>query len=114
MHNNFYRLIFSLLIFITVSINAFAFDETGESQQCCGAHSISYCDLSSGHYVCNDGGYSTCICTEQASVSAYQQLNLGCCLWHNGVAANSLGQVVCNDGSLSEVCSLKPRTMFGD
>lgn len=82
-------------------------NEITESKNCCYSSGISYCDQTAGHYVCKDGGYSACICTNAAPVSTYRQLALGCCLWHGGVAASSLGQVVCADGSLSEVCSLQ-------
>lgn len=82
-------------------------NEIQESRNCCYSTGISYCDATAGHYVCKDGSYSACLCTNQAPVSTYRQLALGCCLWHGGVVASSLGQVVCADGSLSPVCSLQ-------
>lgn len=35
---------------------------------CCGGHAggISYCDSSSGRFVCNNGDYSVCYCTRHA------------------------------------------------
>lgn len=74
------------------------------SQQCCASSSISYCDISAGHYVCKNGTYSACICTQQTSVSAKPLSPIGCCTWHGGVMEGKFGQVVCRDGSLSEVC----------
>ena len=97
-----------LALFSTIffSSEGWALSEVEESARCCAPHGISYCDLSSGHYVCSDGGYSACICTEQAAISSYDRLLIGCCLWHGGVIASSpMGQVICGDGSLSEVCS---------
>ena len=87
--------------------------EIQESRNCCYASGISYCDATSGHYVCKDGGYSACLCTNGAPVSTYRQLALGCCLWHGGVVASTLGQVVCADGSLSSVCSLENEPSIG-
>ncbi len=81
--------------------------ETKGAHQCCAPNGISYCDISSGHYVCSDGGYSTCICQSTTPVTTYATLMLDCCLWHGGIAANNLGIVVCNDGSVSEVCSIQ-------
>lgn len=88
-------------------------NEIQESKKCCYPNGISYCDATAGHYVCKDGGYSACLCTNQAPVSTYRQLALGCCLWHGGVVASSLGQVVCADGSLSSVCSLQNEPSIG-
>jgi hypothetical protein len=66
----------------------------------------SYCDSSAGRLVCNNGFYSTCYCTRHA-VMDLQRLR-GCCLWRGGVLPNldTTGLVMCNDGSLSEECSL--------
>lgn len=96
------------LLFSSVGMSASSESEISVSSHCCEPSGISYCDLSSGHYVCNDGGYSTCICTPHAAVTAYSRLLIGCCVWHGGVIDSSLGQVICADGSLSEVCSLQP------
>ncbi len=70
---------------------------------------ISYCDSSAGRYVCNNGYYSSCYCTRHAVMDL--QLLPGCCLWQGGVfTVNELGVVLCNDGSISELCSLQPNT----
>lgn len=67
---------------------------------------ISYCDSSAGRYVCNNGYFSSCYCTRHA-VMDIQKIQ-GCCLWQGGVSElNSVGQVVCNNGGISEVCSLE-------
>lgn len=86
-------------------------DQLAISKQCCPSVGISYCDLSAGHYVCKSGGYSTCICTTQTAVSAHKQYPMGCCTWHGGVAASTWGQVVCNDGSVSEICSIQSTSL---
>lgn len=85
--------------------------EITESQQCCGQSGISYCDLSAGHYVCKSGDYSTCICTENTPVTSYKQFLTGCCLWHGGIAVNEWGEVICADGTVSEVCSEQSLTL---
>ena len=119
--NNRYKYAFFLFLFMAIPSfadssnaaltgNANSSQSTSEivqSKKCCYGSGISYCDATAGHYVCNDGGYSACLCTNQAPVSTYRQLALGCCLWHGGVVASSLGQVVCADGSMSDVCSLQ-------
>ncbi|MFT4060108.1 MAG: neurogenic locus notch [Legionella sp.] len=70
---------------------------------------VSYCDSSAGRLVCNNGFYSTCYCTPHAVMDL--QLLRGCCLWRGGVlppsVASPSGLVVCNDGSVSEECSLQ-------
>lgn len=67
---------------------------------------VSYCDSSSGRYVCNNGYYSSCYCTRHA-VMDLQKIQ-GCCLWQGGVmAVNEVGLVVCNNGGISELCSLQ-------
>ena len=69
---------------------------------------VSYCDSSAGRLVCNNGFYSTCYCTPHAVMDL--QLLRGCCLWRGGVLPPTvlapLGLVVCNDGSVSEECSI--------
>ncbi len=77
---------------------------------CCGSMGgVSYCDSSAGRLVCNNGFYSTCYCTPHAVMDL--QLLQGCCLWKGGVLPPSihgpLGYVICNDGSVSEECSLE-------
>jgi hypothetical protein len=70
---------------------------------------INYCDSSAGRLVCNNGFYSTCYCTPHAVMDL--QLLKGCCLWRGGVLPPSItapsGLIVCNDGSISEECSLQ-------
>jgi hypothetical protein len=67
---------------------------------------ISYCDSSAGRYVCNNGYYSTCYCTRHA-VMDLQKLE-GCCLWQGGVFdIEPTGLVLCNNGGISEICSLQ-------
>ncbi|WP_078061578.1 neurogenic locus notch [Legionella saoudiensis] len=84
------------------------FAKQNPSACCSGMGGISYCDSSAGRMVCNNGFYSTCFCTPHAVMDL--QLIRGCCLWKGGVV-NSLtapnGLVVCNDGSVSEECSLQ-------
>ncbi len=73
---------------------------------------IQYCDSSAGHYVCKNGDYSTCYCTIHA-VMDLQKIE-GCCLWQGGVfKIDELGLVICNNGAVSELCSLqKPVETF--
>lgn len=72
---------------------------------------VNYCDSSAGRLVCNNGFYSTCYCTPHAVMDL--QLLKGCCLWKGGVLPPNLshggpsGLIVCNDGSISEECSLQ-------
>lgn len=67
---------------------------------------VSYCDSSAGRLVCKNGFYSSCYCTRHAIMDL--QLLQGCCLWHGGVLPtfDATGLVVCNDGWVSEECSL--------
>ena len=73
---------------------------------CCAAKGgINYCDSSAGRYVCSDGDYSSCYCTRHA-VMNLQRIK-GCCLWQGGVLKVApTGDVVCNNGSISEICSI--------
>jgi len=67
---------------------------------------IQYCDSSTGRYVCQNGYYSSCYCTRHA-VMDLQRLS-GCCFWQGGVLAiDPMGLVICNDGGVSEICSLQ-------
>ncbi len=67
---------------------------------------IQYCDSSAGRYVCGNGNYSPCYCTRHA-VMDMQKL-VGCCLWQGGVFKIGLkGLVICNDGSVSQICSIQ-------
>lgn len=75
---------------------------------CCkGMGGISYCDSSAGRLVCKNGFYSACYCTRHAVMDL--QLLKGCCLWRGGVfpTFDDNGLTVCNDGSISEECSLQ-------
>ncbi|TAL61604.1 MAG: neurogenic locus notch [Legionella sp.] len=67
---------------------------------------INYCDSSAGRLVCRNGFYSACYCTRHAVMDL--QLLKGCCLWRGGVLPSyeDNGLVVCNDGSISEECTL--------
>lgn len=86
------------------------FIPTCDKQLCCnGMGGISYCDSSAGRYVCNNGYYSVCYCTRHA-VMDLQKL-AGCCLWQGGVMATSpTGLILCNNGGISEICSLQNPT----
>ena len=71
----------------------------------------SYCDSSAGRVVCKNGFYSACYCNRHAVMDL--QLLKGCCLWHGGVLPNlqdPSNLVVCNDGYVSEECSLQDST----
>lgn len=112
MKNKYSKLLILAIMTFDLSLTAFANNaesirEVEESARCCAPNGISYCDRTAGHYVCNDGGYSACICTETAPVSTYRQLALGCCLWHGGVAKDTMGKIICGDGTTSDVCSLQ-------
>ncbi|HBI21301.1 MAG TPA: neurogenic locus notch [Legionella sp.] len=74
---------------------------------CCGSMGgILYCDSSAGRYVCKNGDYSACYCTRHA-VMDLQKIE-GCCLWQGGVfKVNEMGLVICNNGGVSEMCSLQ-------
>ncbi len=73
---------------------------------CAGMGGIQYCDSSAGRFVCQNGYYSSCYCTRHA-VMDLQRIQ-GCCLWQGGVLlVDEVGLVICNDGGVSEVCSLQ-------
>lgn len=76
------------------------------AQGCCGGMGgINYCDSSAGRYVCKNGDFSACYCTRHAVMDL--QLLYGCCLWKGGVSSANQGIIVCNDGTVSEMCSLQ-------
>ena len=82
----------------------------GYSSGCCNdMGGVNYCDSSTGRLVCKNGFYSACYCTPHAVMDL--QLLQGCCLWKGGVLPPSInspnGLIVCNDGSVSEECSLQ-------
>lgn len=92
--------LFSLLISPTYA---------GYVANCCSTMGgVSYCDSSAGRLVCKNGFYSACFCTPHGVMDL--QLLRGCCLWRGGVVQgfNTTGAVMCNDGSVSEECSLQP------
>ena len=73
---------------------------------CASMGGIQYCDSSSGRYVCQNGYYSSCYCTRHA-VMDLQRIG-GCCIWQGGVLmVDETGLVICNNGGVSEVCSLQ-------
>lgn len=63
-----------------------------------------YCDSSAGRCVCNNGSYSACYCDRHAVMDL--QLLKGCCQWQGGVLSAEGNVVRCNNGSVSEICSL--------
>ena len=75
-------------------------------EPCCGRMGgINYCDSSAGRLVCNNGYYSSCYCDRHA-IMDFQRIE-GCCLWQGGVlAVEEAGMIICNNGGVSEVCSL--------
>ena len=81
-----------------------------DTDVCCGQMGgVSYCDSSAGRLVCNNGYYSSCYCTRHAVMDL--QLISGCCLWQGGVlTVSATGAVICNNGSVSEVCTLQTPT----
>lgn len=83
-----------------------------ETNTCCGQMGgVQYCDSSAGRLVCNNGYYSSCYCTRHA-IMDLQRIE-GCCIWQGGVLnIDEMGLVVCNNGGISEECSLqsKPET----
>lgn len=77
-----------------------------ECDNCCSnMGGIHYCDSSAGRYVCGNGDFSACYCTIHA-VMDLQKIK-GCCLWQGGVMKITVeGGVMCNNGSVSEICGL--------
>lgn len=70
---------------------------------------VSYCDSTAGRYVCNNGFHSSCYCTRHAVMD--MQKFEGCCIWQGGVLdANDMGLVICNNGGVSESCSIQTTT----
>ena len=95
-------------IYAAFAIFAIGISPLAHAASCCAGSGISYCDTSAQHFVCNNGEYSQCVCTRQGTYGLYRQFITGCCLWHGGVASQDLGEVICEDGSVSPVCSLQP------
>ena len=79
------------------------------SECCSNMGGIKSCDSSAGRYVCQNGYYSSCHCTRHA-VMDLQRVQ-GCCLWQGGVMViDPMGMVICNNGGVSEICSLQHPT----
>lgn len=78
-----------------------------ELNKCCGnMGGIRYCDSSAGRFVCNNGYYSSCYCDRHAIMDLRHIP--GCCVWQGGVSRiDPTGQVVCNNGGISEECTLQ-------
>ena len=97
------RFVLSSLILISLPFGA----SFSACDNCCGGMGgIQYCDSSAGRYVCQNGEYSTCYCTRHA-IMDLQKIE-GCCLWQGGVfRVTERGLVVCNNGGVSEICSLQ-------
>lgn len=96
-------ILIGLAMFATPLSTAFA-----ECDTCCSRMGgINYCDSSAGRYVCQNGDYSSCYCTRHA-VMDLQKIS-GCCLWQGGVfKVSETGLVICNNGGVSEICSIQP------
>ena len=99
----FSRLFTSIILFLGLSTSAVY----SACPSCCaGMGGVKYCDSSAGRFVCQNGSYSSCYCTRHA-VMDLQRIQ-GCCLWQGGVLiVDEVGLVICNDGGVSEVCSLQ-------
>lgn len=100
---SFTRLLATITLFLGVSTPV----AYSVCRDCCaGMGGIRYCDSSAGRFVCRNGYYSSCYCTRHA-VMDLQRIE-GCCLWQGGVLlVDPLGVVICNNGGVSEVCSLQ-------
>ncbi len=98
-----YRLALASLVMIGMPFTV----AQADCDNCCSSMGgTRYCDSSAGRIVCNNGEYSACYCTRHA-VMDLQEIK-GCCLWHGGVSnITPVGQVMCNDGGFSEICSLQ-------
>ncbi|MFY7697968.1 MAG: neurogenic locus notch [Legionella sp.] len=97
----------NLLLFATVlSLHLPASLVFSADTHCCkNMGGINYCDKSANRLVCNSGDYSSCYCSPHA-VMDLQEIN-GCCLWQGGImATDSSGMVICNNGGISELCTL--------
>lgn len=66
---------------------------------------IHYCDSSAGRYVLENSDFSSQYCTRHAVMN--MDKFEGCCTWHGGVAKATQIEVICNDGSKSELCALQ-------
>ena len=75
--------------------------------KCCVNHEgISYCDSTSGRYICGNGDISQCYCTRHAVMDL--QLLKGCCIWDGGIDhVTNKGQVFCRNGKFADLCTLQ-------
>jgi hypothetical protein len=91
---------------LLLPLTALAAEPSCGGADCCGKMGgIQYCDSSAGRYVCQNGRYSSCYCTRHAVMD--MQAFAGCCVWQGGVfKIDELGLVICNNGGVSETCSL--------
>lgn len=101
--HSFFRFFLSIFLFLGICAQT----AYSACPACCSQMGgISYCDSSAGRYVCKNGYYSSCYCTRHA-VMDLQRIE-GCCLWQGGVmAVDPMGLVICNNGGVSELCSLQ-------
>jgi len=92
-----------LIITIAVLCSAAAYADC-----CCqGYGGILYADTSSGRFVCKDGSVSQCFSSRRAVMN--MQKIKGCCLWNGGVREiTPTGKVICRNGLVSEICSMRP------
>ncbi len=101
-------LLFASLFSSSLLISPVAAAKKADNGCCSQMGGPSYCDTSAGRMVCRNGFYSTCYCTPHAVMDL--QLLRGCCLWRGGVHPPSVTDptnlIVCNDGTVSEECSL--------
>jgi hypothetical protein len=94
------------ILLLTLSYLPASLAQNDTADGCCsGMGNIMYCDRSAGLYVCNNGDYSACYCSRHAIMDL--QSVQGCCLWQGGVESmDPMGIVHCQDGAVSEVCSI--------
>lgn len=75
---------------------------------CENGNDVRYCDSSTGLNVNQNGDYGSSYCTRHAVMD--MQKFAGMCMWHGGVAKiTDKQEVICNDGSLSELSTLQIR-----
>lgn len=92
-----------LIVMLTLLISSAGFAKCKNE---CDPKNFRYCDSSAGRYVTKDGYFSTCYCRKTAVMDL--KVLQGCCLWQGGVLKTTpTGVVVCNNGVVSESCSLQ-------
>lgn len=102
------KIVCAFTLLLSSSSVLFAEDESlASAPNCCRNHDgISYCDSSSGRYVCGNGEISQCYCTRHAIMDL--QLLKGCCTWDGGIDhITSKGKVICRNGKFAEMCTLE-------